>query len=162
LYTRPITPDDLTPEGITVRLRAAEKRKAAALAEYEMASAEVTWLKEGLRIFDPHAEPKEQDAEAIVTELFPDGAVFGNGLEPTLRQAMVIVMREYSGRQWTVSDLAQALESKGWLPDNGAKRISDMAGEMVRDGQAKRPGRGLYMLSPEVAAALETAPGTKE
>jgi len=61
-----------------------------------------------------------------------------------------------------VADLADALESKGWLPENPAKRISDMAGEMIRDGQAKRHGRGLYALSPEVAAALDTSSGSKE
>jgi hypothetical protein len=153
---------DLTAESIAAQLAAAEAKKATALAEYEAASAQVTWLKEGLRIFDPHAEPGDQDAEAIVTELFPEGDVFGDGLEPTLRQAMVVVMRERPGGQWTVTNLVQALQSRGWLPDNGAKRVSDMAGEMARDKQVKRLGRGLYMLSPEVAAALETAPGIKE
>jgi len=90
------------------------------------------------------------------------GFVFDQGIKPSLRQAMVAVMREHPGRRWTVADLTEALDGKGWLPENGAKRVSDMAGEMVRLNQAVRQGRGVYKLSPELAAALETAPGSKE
>jgi hypothetical protein len=50
----------------------------------------------------------------------------------------------------------------GWLPDSGTKRVSDMAGDMVRLDQAVRQERGVYKLSPELAAALEAAPGSKE
>ncbi len=85
--------------------------------------------------------------------------MFGQGIRPSLRQAMVIVMREHPGRRWTVADLTQALDSKGWLPENGSKRVSDMAGDMVRLKQVVRHERGVYKLSPELAAALETAPG---
>jgi hypothetical protein len=72
---------------------------------------------------------------------------------------MVVVMREQPGRRWTVADLTEALDSKGWLPGNGAKRISDMAGDMARLNQVERDGCGVYKLSPELAAALKTAPG---
>jgi hypothetical protein len=164
VYIFGIAHDELTAEDIAARLRKAEERKAQALAQYEAASAEVAWLRDGLRLFDPDADlGNEADPEAIVTELFPDGDLFGdNGIEPTLRQAVVVVMREQPGRRWTVTELAQALDKKGWLPQNGAKRVSDMAGDMVRMGQVLRPRRGIYVLSPEVAAALEAAPGSKE
>jgi hypothetical protein len=154
--------EKLTPENIAERLRAAEKRKAEALARYEAASAEVAWLKDGLRLFSPDAELDSETPKEVLTEIFPEGFVFDRGIEPSLRQAMVVVMREHPGRRWTVTDLAQALDSRGWLPENGAKRVSDMAGDMVRLKQVVRPGRGVYKLSPELAAALETAPGFKE
>lgn len=154
--------DDLTPENIADRLSAAEERKAEALARYEAASAEVAWLEEGLRLFGPDGGVERETPKAMLTEIFPEGFVFDQGIKPSLRQAMVVVMREHPGRRWTVTDLAEALDSRGWLPENGAKRVSDMAGDMVRLEQAVRHGRGVYKLSPELAAALEAAPGFKE
>jgi hypothetical protein len=154
--------EKLTPENIATRLRAAKRRKAEALAGYEAASAEVAWLEDGLRLFGGGAEPDGQTSKKILTEIFPEGFVFDQDITPSLRQAMVVVMREQPGRRWTVGDLTEALDSKGWLPGNGAKRVSDMAGDMVRLNQVVRDGRGVYKLSPELAAALETAPGSKE
>jgi hypothetical protein len=154
--------DELTPESINERLRVAEERKAEALARYEAASAEVAWLEDGLRLFSPDAAPGVETPKEILTEIFPEGFVFDQGIKPSLRQAMVVVMREHPGRRWAVADLTEALEKRGWLPENGAKRISDMAGEMARLNQVVRQGRGVYKLSPELAAALETAPGFKE
>jgi hypothetical protein len=154
--------DELNPNNIADRLGTAKERKAEALARYEAASAEVAWLEEGLRLFSPEAAPEAETPREILTEIFPDGFVFDQGIKPSLRQAMVVVMRDHPGRRWTVADLTDALANKGWLPENGAKRVSDMAGEMVRLNQAVRQGRGIYKLSPELAAALETAPGSKE
>ena len=154
--------DELTPESIGERLQAAKERKAEALARYEAASAEVSWLEDGLRLFSPDTTPESESPKEVLTELFPDGLVFEQGIKPSLRQAMIVVMREHPGRRWTVPDLTEALDAKGWLPDNGAKRVSDMAGEMVRLAQAVRQGRGVYKLSPELAAALEGAPGSKK
>jgi hypothetical protein len=74
---------------------------------------------------------------------------------------MVVVMREQPGRRWAVADLTEALGGRGWIPENGAKRISVMAGEMARLNQVVRQGPGVYKLSPELAA-LEAAPGPKE
>jgi hypothetical protein len=71
-------------------------------------------------------------------------------------------MREHPGKHWTVTELTLALEQKGWLPEKGAKRVSDMAGEMLRLQQIRRPRRGVYVLSSEIAAALEAAPETKK
>jgi hypothetical protein len=154
--------DELTPEGISDQLKAAKERKADALARYEAASAEVAWLEEGMRLFDPNAASERDSPREMLAEIFPDGPVFDQGVKPSLRQAMVIVMREHPGRRWTVAELVDALDAMGWLPDNGTKRVSDMAGDMVRLDQAVRQERGVYKLSPELAAALEAAPGSKE
>lgn len=154
--------DELTPEGISDQLKAAKERKADALARYEAASAEVAWLEEGMRLFDPNAAAERDSPREMLAEILPDGPVFDQGVKPSLRQAMVIVMREHPGRRWTVAELVDALDAMGWLPDNGTKRVSDMAGDMVRLDQAVRQERGVYKLSPELAAALEAAPGSKE
>jgi hypothetical protein len=155
--------EKLTPENISTRLRAAKRRKAEALASYEAASAEVAWLEEGLRLFSDDADLDSETPKEILTEIFPEGYVFDQNIRPSLRQAVVVVMREQPGRRWTVTELAEALDGRGWLPKSGgAKRVSDMAGDMVRLGQAVRHGRGVYKLSPELAAALETAPGFRK
>lgn len=120
-------------------------------------------MRDGLRLFDPNAEVEDEDSDATVTELFPDAEFFAqHGVAPTLRQAIVVLMREQPGRHWSVTELSEALAERGWLPDKGAKRVSDIAGDMVRLRQVRRPKRGVYVLSPEVAAALEAAPGSKK
>jgi hypothetical protein len=158
----------LTPEDIKANIRAARERKEAALAEYEEAKAELAWWEQGLRLFDPKAARAldgGQDAEAVVTELFPEGFVFDNGTDPTLRQAIVVVMRENPGHpHWSITDLATALSARGWLPSredprDARKRISDMAGIMYDSGQLARVGRGVYKLSPPLTAALDAAGG---
>lgn len=104
-----------------------------------------------------------EEFKGSATELFPEASFFiEHGVQPTLRQAIIAIMREQPGRQWSVTELTKALASKDWLPDKGAKRVSDMAGDMVRLGQILRPRRGVYVLSPETAAALEAAPGSKK
>jgi hypothetical protein len=156
--------DGLTPEALREQIKRVEERKASALAEYESAKAELAWLEQGLRLFDPDAsdlKAGENDHDAIVTELFPAGVTFENGAKPTLRQAIVLVMREeqHIGR-WTPARLAEALAYHGWLPTREAskdatKRVSDMAGIMFNDGQLSRLDRGIYKLAPALAAALE-------
>ncbi len=68
-------------------------------------------------------------------------------------------MRERSAAQWGVGDLVDALARHRWLPDrdDAGKRVTDMAGVMVSEGQLDRPSRGVYMLKPELALASEGA-----
>jgi hypothetical protein len=157
----PTVSDELNPQSIGEQLEAAKQRKAEALARYETASAEVAWLEDGMRLFKPGAAQKRESPRELLADIFPDGPL-DQDAKPSLRQAMVIVMQDHPGRQWTVADLVAALDDNGWLPENGTKRVSDMAGEMVRLNQAVREGRGIYKLSPELAAALEGSPGSKE
>jgi len=149
-----------TPEQIADNLRAAEERKNKALAEYKSALVELDWWREGQRIFDPASvEERTVNAEEIL-ELFPAASAFQNGNEPSLRQAIVALLRESPGARWTVSDIVSRLAGRGWLPrrtstKEAAKRVSDMAGVMVADNQLERAGRGVYILAPELAAAFE-------
>lgn len=75
---------------------------------------------------------------------------------------MVVVMREQPGRRWTLADLTQALDGKGWLPGNGAKRVSDMAGDMVRLNQVVRDGRGVLQAFPGTGGSAGDRTGSKE
>jgi hypothetical protein len=150
----------MTAEDMKANLRQAEARVEAALTEYEAAKAELAWWQQGLRLVDPKAAAAVdagQDPAAMVTELFPNGLHFENGMRPTLRQAIVLVMRTHSEQPWTIKQLAEALSQCGWLPDqkDAAKRVSDMAGNMYDLGQLSRLARGVYKLSPPLTAALE-------
>lgn len=155
--------DPLSPELLAERILAAEARKARALAEFEAAKAELAWLREGERLFGGGSREETplppQEPGAKVTELFPDPSIFVNGLQPTLRQAIVYAMLGSNATHFRVGDLVDALDQRGWLPEhsNPQKRVSDMAGEMVQEGQLERAGRGTYALSPELAAQLEAA-----
>jgi hypothetical protein len=93
--------------------------------------------------------------EAAVRDLLPEG--FGTD-RPTLRQAIMMVMRANTRTPWTVADLAMMLNLNGWLPKGDhTKRITDMAGVMVKEGHLRRTGRGVYRLSSPLAHALESA-----
>lgn len=158
----------LTAEDLKANLREAQKRLDAALNEYEAAKGEVAWWQQGLRLVDPRAADAiegGQLAEAIVTELFPYGYVFdAPGIQPTLRQAVVLVMRESPAKpSWTTGELVGALQERNWLPsrEDARKRVSDMAGLMHDSGQLSRLGRGIYKLSPPLAAALDADGGRK-
>ena len=156
--------DPFSPEVLAERIRAAEERQARALAEYQAAKAELAWLREGERLFaggGGEAPLPPQEPGAVVTELFPDPSIFVNGLRPTLRQAIVYAMLGSDATHFRVGDLVDQLDQRGWLPEhhNPQKRVSDMAGEMVQDGQLVRAGRGTYALSPELSAQLDAARG---
>jgi hypothetical protein len=149
----------LDPDLILAKVSEAEDRKARALAEYQAAVAELEWWKQGQRLFGVHTE--DEGLDPSITELFPPADAFSGGMQPTLRQAIVAVMRGQPGTHWRVSDLAGALMRAGWLPEreDAAKRVSDMAGIMAGDGQLYRVARGVYALAPELAAAFEASHG---
>lgn len=135
-------------------IRAAEHRREVALSNYQAATAELAWLHEGLRVLGMVSE--SDITRTSVTELFPPIEVFEPGTRPTLRQAIVLAMRYQSRTVWRVADLASTIVDAGWLdPEDAAKRVSDMAGVMVTDGQLVRPARGEYTLAPELSAEFE-------
>lgn len=147
----------LDPGTITERIREAKARRDRALAEYQAAVEELEWWRQGQRLFgEPEAEDQVDDD---VAQLFPPAWAFADGTEPTLRQAIVATMEKRPGRHWPVHDLVAALHRNDWLPEreDSTKRVSDMAGIMVKDGQLERVSRGVYILAPEVAAALAAA-----
>jgi hypothetical protein len=163
----PMSLSGFTVEDLKANIRDAKDRAEAALANYEAALAELAWWQQGLKLVDPQAAAADGEAlgsEGMVAELFPDGFAFDNGKGPTLRQAIVLVMREHPGMSWTINHISMALDRRGWMPqrEDARKRISDMAGLMYDSGQLSRLGRGIYKLSPPLAAALDAARGGQE
>jgi hypothetical protein len=156
-------------ELLRANLERAEQRLAQAQAELRDAQREVFWLRDGMKIYDPRVADAEPDvgpaaaegdssrsvAARYLRKLVPDGLQTEG---PTLRQAILIVMRANVKSPWTVADLAMMLNLSGWLPQGDyTKRISDMAGVMVTEGHLKRTARGVYQLSPPLAMAMSLA-----
>jgi hypothetical protein len=152
-----VTDTALNPDIIQASIESARARRDKAYAEYESAVKEIEWLEQGLSLWVvkvPHHGAKSPD-DALLRELLPDGAATQR---PTMRQAMILVMRAGPRSEWPVADILQALTMNGWAPNGDAmKRVSDMAGVMVGEGHLTRTGRGVYKLSALLAGALERA-----
>jgi len=128
----------LNPEALREGIARASERRDRAYAEYEAANRELDWLRAGLRLVGVDAS--EQEGDALLGDLLPDGA---QTRKPTLRQAIILVMRANPRSDWSTSDIAEALAMNGWLP---------------RHGEAtNRNGRGVYTLSVLLADALRRA-----
>jgi hypothetical protein len=146
----------LSAELLLAQMHAAEKRRDEALAIYQAATAEISWLHEGLRLMGIEVRAFDTPDSNAIMEMFPDPAVFETGAKPTLRQAIVTIMRRDPTASWRVTDLVTAIVEAGWLESSDAqKRVSDMAAVMVNDEQLVRIARGTYGLTPELGAAFE-------
>jgi len=147
----------LDEETIHENLRRARDRRDRAWKEYEAADREVKWWEQGQEMFGA-TDDREQDEDALLRELLPNGAATQR---PTLRQALILVMRANPGSDWTVEDLMNALGMNGWMPKGfePTKRVTDVAGTMVQEGHLTRSSRGVYRLSTLLAdAARRTFP----
>lgn len=157
----------IDPKVIRANLERAEDRLRRAQAELTAAQREVFWLRDGLKLYNAPADDTDPAANAAndrsdssksaaatyLRKLLPEGL---QTERPTLRQAILIVMRADVMSPWTVGDLAMMLDLNGWLPKGDyTKRISDMAGVMVNEGHLKRSGRGVYLLAPPLALAMK-------
>jgi hypothetical protein len=156
----------IDPELLKANLERAEERVEQARAELLAAQRQVVWLRDGLTIYDALSDEAGSDAGSAdgepessknvaaryVRKVLPDGL---QTQRPTLRQAILIVMRAGVTSEWTVAELAMMLRLNNWLPRGDySKRISDMAGVMVTEGHLKRVGRGVYRVSPPLAMAM--------
>src|SRR5580704_6829088 len=151
----------LDPDLIAANIQAARDRKAHALAEYEAASAELSWWLQGAKLAGIATLSDEDDQNNVPDDLFPPARYFDETRErPTLRQAIMAHLGETPTAGFTVAELAQALVRRGWLPEDGGaqKRVSDIAGVMHGDEQLQRVDRGVYRLHPRFALAFERRP----
>jgi hypothetical protein len=150
----------LDPDLIAANIQVARDRKAQALAEYEAASAELSWWLQGAKLAGIATASDENDQNNVPDDLFPPARYFDEtGEHPTLRQAIMANLSETPTAGLTVAELAQALVRRGWLPDDGAqKRVSDLAGVMHGDEQLQRVDRGVYRLHPRFALAFDRRP----
>lgn len=150
----------LDPDLIAANVQAARDRKAQALAEYEAASAELSWWLQGAKLAGIATPSDEDDQNNVPDDLFPRARYFDeSGDRPTLRQAIMAHLGETPTTDFTVAELAQALVRRGWLSKDGApKRVSDLAGVMRGDERLQRVDRGVYRLHPRFALAFERRP----
>ena len=144
--------EGLDPETIRENVAQARARRERALQAYAVATAELSWWLAGLRLIQP--EPG-RSAEQRVADALSGWDRAG----PTLRQAILLVMRADTTSDWTLGDLAFMLRLNNWLPkrEDPNKGIADMAAAMVTEGMLERSGRGVYRLPMHVAAALQEA-----
>jgi hypothetical protein len=144
---------ELHPDMIRANLEQARKNRDDAWRAFEEASQQVEWWEHGLKLFTVVPGPVET-AEQRLRELIPD-LPDGTRLRPTLKQAMLLIMRANALESWTVDQLSLMLDLNNWLPTSEpSKPISDMASVMISEGLMDRLGRGEYRLTPEIAAAL--------
>jgi hypothetical protein len=111
---------------------------------------ELQWYEAAKRLFgdappDPAVEPS---LPGLGNEA---GAARANGAKPTLREAILTVMREEPRKTWKVESVISELRQREWLPggEHGEHRTRSVLAQMHRKGQAKRIDRGRYRLPPE-------------
>lgn len=148
------------PQLIRDNIARAKARRDAALTEFEAASRELEWWRDGLAMFDPEAaetEEVEEDADARIRQIIPNGF---ETPDPTVRQMILFAMRADPYADWSVSRIHQMLSTHRWIdPDakDMSKRITDMAALMTQDELLERVERGVYRLREPLAAALSRA-----
>ena len=74
---------------------------------------EIDWWTRGSQLFGGLVDPEEADADALLHSLLPVGAV---PRRPTLRQAIMLVMRAGPHKDWSVDALSSMLAMNNWLP----------------------------------------------
>jgi hypothetical protein len=68
---------------------------------------------------------------------------------PTLRQAIITVLREGNRRDWETAAIRRNLVKRGWLKDTpqATNNLYAMLSHMTKQGQVKRPRMGHYRLA---------------
>jgi hypothetical protein len=155
-----VIPSASDPKVIRANIARAKARRDAALTEFEAASRELQWWREGLAMFDPvtaAAEELEEDADARIQQLIPDGF---ETPDPTMRQIILFAFRGDPRGDWSVNRIYDMAVTHGWIDPEAkdqAKRITDMAALMAQDEVLERVDRGVYRLPQPLAAALSRA-----
>jgi hypothetical protein len=134
----------------TIAKRIGELRTEVDAVEIRLAAlrAELAWYEDGKRLFGD--APRDPDVERPLPG--PDNEpARTNGAKPTLREAILTVMRERPTKTWPVESVIAELRQREWLPtgDNAEHRTRSTLAQMHRKGQVKRMDRGRYRLPPE-------------
>ncbi|HLY51293.1 MAG TPA: hypothetical protein VKR21_19025 [Solirubrobacteraceae bacterium] len=105
---------------------------------------QLRWWREGLDIIGGGGD----DAPSAV-ELLPPAEVFRNGGTPTLKQAILYVMREQPDRRWRVPDVMEALAKHDWLPSARSSRqmVRNRLLDLAVDSLVLKKEDGLYVLT---------------
>lgn len=131
--------------------RIGELRTEVDAAETRMAAlrAELAWYEDAKRLFGD--APRDPEVERPLPGLGNEEAARANGAKPTLREAILTVMRERPNKTWPVESVIAELRQRDWLPTgtHAEHRTRSTLAQMHRKGQAKRMDRGRYRLPPE-------------
>jgi hypothetical protein len=104
------------------------------------------WIEQGIAY---------EQSEGRIQEIVPQPELFEDGsTRPTLRQAIVIVMRDSSPhRAWRPVEVIRELDGRGWLPeaDSSHQMVRNRLASMVKAGEMTKQGSH-YQLDPEVHA----------
>lgn len=145
-------PAGISPDVVLANLKVAREKRDRLYREFEAAAAEVEWWEHGARLFKLETS-REVEADRVISEMLPN--MEERPLKPTLRQAILLMLRADPNGLWNVDGISEMLRLNGWLPGTEpSKRISDMAGVMVTERILQREGRGEYRLDDDLAAAL--------
>ena len=126
-----------TPEELEERIRVVE--------------AELSWLKQGRAFIGRPTNAPNASPTGKMTELFPDERHLPNGTRPTLRQSIIIAMRERPMDDWRNDEIIAALGAREWLPGgkNSYHSVRGKLAEMAREGHLVHVDRGTYRLPRE-------------
>lgn len=138
-----------------IRQRIGELRAEVATAEEYLATirAELAWYEHGEKLFGdaPPNPDVVRSFPGLDSEPPRANGTQPIGTKPTLRVAILTVMRERPGKTWPVESVIAELRQRDWLPTgtHAEHRTRSTLAQMHRKGQAKRMDRGRYRLPPE-------------
>lgn len=73
-----------------------------------------------------------------------------SGIRPSLRSAVLEIMRGDPARHWSKSDLFAELERRSWVPEGRTPKnqLSARLSRLIKDGHVVRLGPAVYALAP--------------
>ncbi len=132
-YVLPMDP--LSPKAIQRRIDELKKEREPLASQLEKIDEELNWLLRGLVVYGEKGVGKSS-------------AVTMNGRKPTLRQAILTVMKAGSRIEWTSAEVIQALDDRGWLPQGkyATHTVRQRLRDMANSGEIRKVGRGKFAL----------------
>lgn len=125
---------EFSPALIDSRVNELREQVEAKRKELGRLEAELEWWERGREFFDPDANGRDPGPTTT---------------KPTLRQAILSVMKTKPKSTWLTETIIAELRGRGWLPaaKTAEHRTRSMIAQMARDGKLKRTGRGRYRLT---------------
>jgi hypothetical protein len=140
----------IAPDVMARRIGDLRAEVAATETRLSKLQAELAWYQDGEKLFGD-APPDPDVVPALPGLAGEPPARKTNGDKPTLRLAILTVMREHPTKTWKTESVIAELTRRDWLPNgaNAEHHARSMLAQMHRKGQAKRIERGRYRLPPE-------------
>jgi hypothetical protein len=128
----------------------AERRELAA-ADGRLARRQA-WIEQGIEYMSGGGT--DGHVTASIREVVPPAEVFDDGGRPTVRQAIVMAMKDSAPeRIWKPAEMIEELDRRGWMPEakTAHQMIRNRMLAMVESGElVKRDPGGYYQLAGDV------------